>query len=52
MDNAVSSSLYIGDTKIALVSIKVSTNMYYTSENTPSNDFGEDGDLYFVKSQE
>lgn len=47
-----SSSLYVGDTKIQLLSMIISSNMYYTSSNEPDNAFGKDGDIYFVKGEE
>lgn len=46
------SSLYLGDTKIQLLSMRISSNQYYTSSSTPDNSFGKDGDIYFVKGEE
>lgn len=46
-----SSSLYIGDTKIQLLSMQISSNQYYTSSKEPNNDFGNNGDIYFVKGE-
>lgn len=47
-----SSSLYIGDIKIQLLSMIISSNMYYTSAKEPDDTFGNDGDIYFVKGEE
>lgn len=48
---SASSSLYVGDTKIQLLSMQISSNQYYTSSNEPDNSFGNDGDIYFVKGE-
>lgn len=48
---STSSSLYIGDVKIQLLSMSISSNQYYTSSSEPDNNFGNDGDLYFVKGE-
>jgi len=46
------SSLYLGNTKIQLLSMRISSNQYYTSSSLPDNSFGKDGDIYFVKGEE